>query len=120
MTKAIGKLSGTDQTVARILKVAPWLTLAFATLPVPIVFLIFFFAATATESAALYLLLAGASLGIGFLVGLVLAILLVFYRRHWLAGLRDRLAADGITASEVAWFRSELTSTERQTLDQMQ
>ena len=30
--------------------------------------------------------------------------------------IRDRLASDGITANEVAWFRSELTSAERASL----
>jgi hypothetical protein len=30
--------------------------------------------------------------------------------------LRDRLAADGITADEVAWFSAELTSAEREAL----
>ncbi len=41
--------------------------------------------------------------------------LLFLYRRHWFAKLRDRLAADGITGSEVVWFESELTTSERET-----
>jgi hypothetical protein len=34
--------------------------------------------------------------------------------------LRNRLALDGITASEVAWFRSELTSAERAALAEIE
>ena len=37
-------------------------------------------------------------------VGLVFMILLYLYRRRWLRRLRDKLAEDGITASEVVWF----------------
>ncbi len=34
--------------------------------------------------------------------------------------MRDRLASDGITANEVVWFRSELTSAERKSLAEIQ
>ena len=62
------------------------------------------------------LLLAGLSLTLGFALGVVIATILLFYRRRWLSKLRDRLASDGITANEVAWSRSELTSAERASL----
>jgi hypothetical protein len=42
------------------------------------------------------------------------------YRRNWLSKLRDRLASDGITANEVVWFRSELTSAERKSLAEIE
>ena len=115
-----GKLSGKDATTARLLKIAPWIALLAASLPAPLVFLVLFLAATATETAAVYLLLAGLSLVFGFALGLVIAALLLIYRRSWLAKLRDRLASDGITANEVVWFRSELTSAERKALAEME
>ncbi|HKR15681.1 MAG TPA: hypothetical protein VJT15_26675 [Pyrinomonadaceae bacterium] len=34
--------------------------------------------------------------------------------------MRDRLASDGITANEVVWFRSELTSAERKSLAEIE
>jgi hypothetical protein len=68
----------------------------------------------------LYLLLAGLSFAVGFAVGLLIAAILLIYRRRWLAKLRDRLASDGITASEVVWFRSELTSAERAALKEIE
>src|SRR5215216_2084842 len=120
MSQSQGKLSGKDATTARLLKIAPWIALVAASLPAPLVFLVLFLTATATESAAVYLLLAGLSLTLGFALGLIIAALILFYRRRWLSKLRDRLASDGITADEVVWFRSELTSAERASLAEIE
>jgi len=120
MSQSKGKLSGKDATTARLLQVAPWISLLAVSLPAPLVFLILFLGATATDSAAVYLLLAGLSLTLGFALGVVIAAILLIYRRRWLSKLRDRLASDGITANEVVWFRSELTSGERASLDEIQ
>src|SRR6185369_13155592 len=75
---------------------------------------------TTTEAAAVYLLLAGLSLTLGFALGVLIAVTLLIYRRRWLSKLRDRLASDGITGSEVVWFRSELTSAERKALAEIE
>src|SRR5215216_2832372 len=115
-----GKLSGKDATTARLLKVAPWIAMAATSLPAPLVFLVLFLSTAATDSAAVYLLLAGLSLTLGFALGVVIAAILLMYRRSWLAKLRDRLASDGITAKEVVWFRSELTSAERKALAEIE
>ena len=116
----MAQLSNKDATVSRILKVAPWISILAASLPGPIVFILLFLATSATDSAALYLLLAGLSLAVGFSVGLLIALVLFLYRRRWLSRLRERLASDGITANEVVWFRSELTSAERKALAEIQ
>ena len=116
----MAKISNKDQTIARLLKVAPWVSVLAASLPGPILFIILFLTANATDSAAVYLLLAGLSLAAGFALGLLIAALFLIYRRRWLSRLRERLASDGITASEVVWFRSELTSAERTALDEIQ
>jgi hypothetical protein len=115
-----GKLSGKDAKTATLLKHAPWIAVFLTSIPVPLVWLFFFFMASATESAAVYLALAALSLTIGFALGLVLAAILLIYRKNWLSKLRDRLASDGITANEVVWFRSELTSAERKSLAEME
>ena len=120
MKELPGKLSSKDATTARLLKLAPWIAVLATTLPAPLVFLILFLVATATESAAIYLLLAGFSLIFGFALGVLIAIILLIYRRSWLSKLRDRLASDGITANEVVWFRSELTSAERKALAEIE
>ena len=117
---ATGKLSRRDTATAKALKLAPWAAIMVASLPAPIVFLILFVTAQATDSAAVYLLFAALSSALGVALGLFLALVILIYRRRWLANLRDRLASDGITASEVVWFRSELTSAERAALAEIE
>ncbi|MGH9931477.1 MAG: hypothetical protein ACREA9_19900 [Pyrinomonadaceae bacterium] len=113
--KTPGKPGAGDERIRQLLSWAPWLSFVIVSLPIPIVFLVLFLAAATTEAAAIYLLLSFVSLGLGLVVGLLVLIMLLFYRRRWLSGLRDRLAADGITAAEVPWFASELSSEERKT-----
>ena len=120
MNQSQGKLSSKDATKVRLLKLAPWVAVLATTIPAPLLFFVLFLTASATDSAAVYLLLAGLSLTLGFAVGLVIAAILMFYRRKWLSQLRDRLASDGITANEVVWFRSELTSAERKALAEIE
>jgi hypothetical protein len=119
-TQSEGKITTRDRTMARVLTWLPWLSSFAVSLPAPIIFLVLFFASNTTEAAAVYLFLAilGAALGAGAAILLLLGLLL--YRNQWLKKLRDRLALDGITASEVPWFLPELTTAERQTLKQMQ
>ena len=78
MSESGGKLSGKDATAARLLKVAPWIAVLATSLPAPLIFLILFLSTTATESAAVYLLLAGLSLTLGFARGLVIAAVLLY------------------------------------------
>jgi hypothetical protein len=108
LTQTAGKLSTKDAAKAQV-----------TSIPAPLVFLILFLMATATDTAAVYLLLMGLSLTLGFALGVIIAAILLFYRKRWLSKLRDRLASDGITANEVVWFRSELTSAERAALKEL-
>src|SRR2546422_9842543 len=105
-----GKLKAGDERVAHLLGWTPWLSFFLLTVPVPVIFLFLFFASASTDAAAIYLLLTFVSMGLGLVVGLFVLIFLLLYRRRWYGRLRDRLAADGITADEVTWFGSELSS----------
>jgi hypothetical protein len=120
LTQTTGKLSTKDATTARMLKFAPWIAILVTSIPAPLLFLILFLTATATDSAAVFLLLAGLSLTLGFALGVIIAAILLIYRRKWLSKMRERLASDGITAKEVVWFRSELTSAERAALKELE
>lgn len=120
MEQLQGKLSSKDIATSRLLRIAPWVALPVASLPAPLVFLILFLTTSTTEAAAVYLLLTGVSLALGFAVGFLIALILLIYRRRWLSKLRDRLASDGITANEVVWFRAELTSAERKALAEIE
>lgn len=114
-----GKLSAGDARMSSLLSWAPWLSFAAITVPMPIVFLVLFLAAGSTDTAAIYLLLSFVSMGVGLVVALFVLILLLLYRRRWQSRLRDRLAADGITAAEVEWFSGELSSEERKTWSEL-
>jgi hypothetical protein len=114
-----GKLTARDEKIARFLNWLSWLSPPLLAFPVPLLFLILFLTSLSTDTAVVYLFLAGISFGIGAIAALTLFIFLRIYRQRWLKGLRDRLAADGITASELAWFTPELTSAEKKTLREM-
>ena len=116
----MAKLSNKEARMSQALKIAPWIAVLATTLPGPIIFIFLLITATATDSAAIYLFLAGLSLALGFSLGLIIAAILLIYKRVWLSRLRERLASDGITASEVVWFRSELTSAERKALKEIE
>ncbi len=119
-TETDNKLTASERAMARILKYAPWLAPILFALPGPVLFMILYLAAATTEAAALYIFLSLASLGVGAIAGLIVALFLVFYRRSWMKKLREKLATDGITADEVAWFTSEMTTAERQSLSQIE
>lgn len=113
LQKTAGKLKPGDERVANVLSWMPWLSFFLITVPLPVVFLGLFLAAATTDTAAVYLLLSFVSMGLGLVVGLLVLTLLLLYRRRWHNRLRERLAADGITGAEVAWFVGELSSEER-------
>ncbi len=115
LEKTPGKLNAGDERLSQLLSWTPWLSMVLVTLPLPVIFLVLFLAAGTTESAAIYLLLSFVSMGLGLVVGLIVLIFLLLYRKRWHGRLRERLAADGITAAEVPWFASELSSEERKT-----
>ncbi len=115
-----GKLEPKDLRLAQLLKWAPWLSFFLLSLGAPLPFLFFYLGSDSTETSAISLLLALGALGVGVLIGALVLILFMVYRRRWYHRLRDRLASDGITASEVTWFTSELTSEERLNLSEIQ
>ncbi|HKR60815.1 MAG TPA: hypothetical protein VJS64_13925, partial [Pyrinomonadaceae bacterium] len=114
------KVTARDRRIARLLTWSPWLAQLIVTVPLPLFFLMLFIGSEGTDSAAVLLLLLFVSLGAGIVVGVVLLILLLIYRRRWYSHLRDRLASDGITASEVSWFKRELSTEERKTWREME
>lgn len=110
-----GKLRTQDHLISQVLTWIPWVLTGMVTVPLPLLFLVLFFASSGPDSAAFYLLLAVISLALGLVGSLVVIVAFWLYRRTWSIRLRNRLAADGITAAEVPWFGSELTSEERKT-----
>jgi len=111
-----GKLTQADRRAQRMWNAAPWLALMSITLVPPVILSII---ALLFGGAPLWLL-AIASLPVSFLIAVVVAVTLLFFRRNWVNTVRERLASDGITADEVDWFRSELTKNEKRALKSME
>jgi len=112
-----GKITSRDRRVARMWQLAPWLTfpvVAFG--PSAAFWLAYLFA---SADATVFLLLAFSSFPFALIAAIILVLLLVVLRRRWARQLRERLAADGVTADEVEWFMPELTRDERRALKQM-
>lgn len=117
-TETGGKITARDKLMARIFQWAPWLGFFLVALPVPLYFLMKYF--SSSQEAALNILLALTSLAIGSVVGFAVTLFLLYYRRHWAQKVRDRVGADGVTAEELPWFMSELTTNERQALKEIE
>lgn len=57
---------------------------------------------------------------IGFVIGLGLAGFFAYRHSNWTKEMRERIAADGIKAEEIDWFRNELKGNEKRMLREMQ
>ncbi|MDT7688446.1 MAG: hypothetical protein QOE46_1205 [Acidobacteriota bacterium] len=103
---------------ARLLRWSPLLVFFVLALPLPAYFLFRYF--TVTENPGEYMLFALTSLGVFSVFGIVAAFIVVLYRRFWERRLRERVAADGVTADELSLFTSELTPEQRRTLREVE
>jgi hypothetical protein len=116
-TDQSGKLAIRERKAARLWQMAPWVALFGVTLGPPAAFLI---AYLLTGAATVYLVLALTSIPFALIAAIMIAVVLLFFRRRWARQLRDHLASDGITADEVGYFLSELTSGEKRALKEME
>jgi hypothetical protein len=112
-----GPLTGREKRLARIWQTAPWLALAGVTILPPAALLL---AYMLTGFSPLFLVLALTSAPFSLVAAIVVMLVLLLFRRRWARQLRDRLASDGITADEVGFFRSELTTGEKKALRDME
>ncbi len=109
-----------DLAKNKLLKIGAW-SLPFVLSLIPaLVFFIFFLVSSLPAQAAVWLFLTIASLFGGFVLGLLISCGLMVYRSHWLAQVRERLAVDGIKAEEVEWFKNELTTNEKKSLQEIE
>lgn len=90
-----------------------------AVLPSVGFFLAFLFSVTPAV-AAMFLFLTFIGMGVGLLGGGIGSAIAMVYRRRWLSDVRERVAVDGIRASEVDWFWGELKSEEKKTLNKLE
>jgi hypothetical protein len=104
-----------DLAKDKLLKIGAWSApLILSGIPAVI------FLALSLFASPLWLFLTIISLVGGFVFGLMLSGGLMVYRSRWLAEVRERLAVDGIKAEEIDWFKHELTSAEKKSLQEIQ
>jgi hypothetical protein len=85
-----------------------------------VVFLVLMFVFGVTPPVAATFFFIGLILTIlGFVVGLGFTGFFAFRHSHWTREMRERIAADGIKAEEIDWFRNELKTSEKRLLSQM-
>lgn len=85
-------------------------------LPAVITIVLTLLAASGPPAAAVILFFGIVATVIGFLIGIFITGLLVHKRTVWSKEMRERIAADGIKAEEIEWFRNELKSNEKRAL----
>jgi hypothetical protein len=112
------RISSGERMTALLLRWSPLLVFLILTLPLPAYFLFRYF--NAAENPGEYMLFALTSLGVFSVFGLIAAFAVVMYRRFWEKRLREKLAADGVTADELSLFMSELSAEQRRTLKDME
>jgi len=110
-----GKLTSRERRTAELLRWAPWLTLPSVTFGPSLLLLLI---SLLTGSGA-YALLALGVFPFALIAGILAIIFVLLFRRRWTKQVRERLALDGITADEIDWFRSELTTSEKRALKDM-
>ena len=85
-----------------------------------VIFLVLMFVFGSTPPVAATFFFLGLILTIlGFVVGLGLTGFFAFRHSNWTKEMRERIAADGIRAEEIDWFRHELKSSEKRMLKEM-
>jgi hypothetical protein len=108
-----------DSAKDKALKYGAWLTPVLLSLtPATILFIFSLFSSGAT--VAMFVFFSLIALVAGFLIGLLITGGILFYRSRWLAEVRERLAVDGIKASEVEWFKHELKTAEKNSLREIE
>jgi hypothetical protein len=109
-----------DLAKDKLLKIGAWSTpFVLSAVPALIFFGLFLISGVPAQAAVWFFLTLFSLVG-GFILGLLVAGGLMFYRSRWLARVRERLAVDGIRAEEVDWFKHELTAAERKSLSEIQ
>jgi len=85
-------------------------------LPMIVTLLLTLLAASSPPSAIVILFAGVVATIIGFLVGAVIAGILIHKHSVWTKEMRERIAANGISADEIGWFRNELKASEKRSL----
>lgn len=105
-----------DLAKGKRMKIAAW-TMPFALSIIP--FAALFIPFLITGSIPLFFFSFIVAL-VGFVIGLVLSGIVAYRYSNWTKEMRERIAADGIKAEEVDWFKNELKTGEKKALKEIQ
>ena len=121
LTQSKYEISKRDFARGRNLKIAA-ISAPFVLAGVPaLVFLMLMFVFGSTPPIAATFFFIGLILTIiGFIVGLGFSAFFAYRHSTWSKDMRERIAADGIRAEEIDWFRNELKTNEKRVLKEMQ
>lgn len=85
-------------------------------LPAVITLLLVLLTASGPPAAAVILFFGAIATGLAFITGLIITGVLAARRARWTKEMRERIAANGIRAQEIDWFRNELRPAEKRAL----
>lgn len=85
-------------------------------LPAIVTLILLLLAAAGPPAAAVILFVGIIATAIGFITGISISAYLAHRRSVWTREMRERIAADGIKAEEIDWFRNELRPGEKRAL----
>jgi len=122
MSESLQKFEVTSKEIRKdkALKLAAWsLPPLLGLVPSAILFVMMLLFATTPPVAATFLFFSVASLIGGTVLGLGASAGTLIYRSRWLTGMREKIAIDGIKASEVDWFKNELKGEEKRALKEI-
>ncbi|MEO6334502.1 MAG: hypothetical protein ABIO91_05895 [Pyrinomonadaceae bacterium] len=94
--------------------------LALSIIPASVFLLLMFVFGATPPVAATFFFLGLIITIIGFVVGLGLTGFFAVRHSAWTKEMREKIAADGIKAEEIDWFRNELKTSEKRALREMQ
>lgn len=110
-----------DLARGRNLKVAAWASpIVLTSLPFILFSVLFFLLGSTPPAAATIFFLGLIATLVGFAIGVTLAIVFAVRHSKWTKEMRERIAADGIKATEIDWFRHELKPSERRALKEIE
>lgn len=90
--------------------------LTLTVIPAAVTFLLMLLAASGPPVAFVILVVGVIATFVGLVAGMIIAGVLMQRRSVWTKEMRERIAADGIRAEEIGWFRKELRPNEKRAL----
>ena len=110
-----------DFARGRNLKIAAWTApVVLSVIPAFAFLVLMFVFGTTPPVAATFFFLGLIFTIIGFVLGLGLSGFFAYRYSNWSREMRERIAADGIRAEEIDWFRNEIKSSEKRTLKDLE